>query len=269
MPSDLLTRIIAGLIVAAVSMVAIALDGWAFVAFIVVSVLLLSWEWVGLKCQSIRRRRQTIVMAVTILLIVVAALVMVDRPFNAWLTVASAALVLALLGLLFRSEICSEPSERHWVWTGMVWICIPALALVGLRRQPDGLDLVIWLVLVVIATDSFAYFVGNAFKGPKLAPKISPGKTWSGFFGGVGGAMLVGVLASSMITHSIIQVLIVACLLAIVAQGGDLLESAVKRRAGVKDSGKLIPGHGGIFDRLDGYLVATPVFYCLLLVDRL
>ena len=269
MPSDLTKRIIAGLVVAAISMAAIVFNGWAFVTFIVASVLLLSWEWIGLKCQSIRRRRQTIILAATIMLIVVAALAMVGRPFIAWLTIIDVVLIIALLGLLYRTEICAEPSERRWIWTGLLWICIPAIALVGLRRQPDGLDLVIWLVLVVIATDTFAYFVGNAFKGPKLAPTISPGKTWSGFFGGVLGAMLVGGLASSMLSQSIIHVLIVASLLAVVAQGGDLLESAVKRRAGVKDSGKLIPGHGGIFDRLDGYLAATPVFYCLHLVDRL
>ena len=118
----------------------------------------------------------------------------------------------------------------------------------------------LFLLLVVWAGDIGAYLVGRWIGGPRLAPRISPGKTWSGAVGGLVAAVAAGLLAAhSCRTPRSWRAVVIAAVLGIVAQAGDLLESFVKRRLEVKDSGHLIPGHGGLFDRLDGVLAAAPV----------
>ncbi|MCH7931170.1 MAG: CDP-archaeol synthase, partial [Proteobacteria bacterium] len=123
-----------------------------------------------------------------------------------------------------------------------------------------GRETVFWLFAVVWATDVGAYFAGRGVGGPKLLPRISPGKTWAGLVGGVVCAALVGAAAAALLdlpSHA--PLILVSALLAVVAQAGDLFESMVKRRFKAKDSGTLIPGHGGVLDRLDGLLAAAPV----------
>ncbi len=140
---------------------------------------------------------------------------------------------------------------------GVPYVGLAAAALVWLRFDPTaGRQNVLFLVLMVWASDIGAYVVGRFAGGPKLAPSISPGKTWSGAIGGVAAAVAV---ASTMAGGPAGPVVLVAIALSIVSQLGDLLESALKRRFGVKDSGRLIPGHGGLLDRLDGMLTAAPV----------
>lgn len=141
-----------------------------------------------------------------------------------------------------------------WYAAGFVYALIAALSILWIRDRADnGVALVLWVFLVVWATDIGAYFAGRAIGGPKLAPSISPGKTWAGFYGGVAAATIVGG-AWALFTGLPLIVLLLAPLFAVVAQGGDLFESWMKRRAGVKDSGNWLPGHGGVFDRLDGLL---------------
>lgn len=113
--------------------------------------------------------------------------------------------------------------------------------------------MVLWVFIVVWSVDIGAYFTGRAIGGPKLAPSISPGKTWAGFYGGVAAAALLGG-AWALYSELNLVLLLLAPLFAAVAQGGDLFESWMKRRAGVKDSGGWLPGHGGVFDRVDGLL---------------
>ena len=128
-----------------------------------------------------------------------------------------------------------------------------------LREVPDrGLSIIVWLVLIVIATDVGAYFAGRLIGGPKLWRRVSPGKTWAGAVGGV----LMAVFAASMfhiganepVTFASV---VAAAALSAISQAGDLGESAYKRKFGVKDSGRILPGHGGLLDRLDGLLAAT------------
>ena len=120
--------------------------------------------------------------------------------------------------------------------------------------QPSPrLWLVLWVFIVVWSVDIGAYFTGRAIGGPKLAPSISPGKTWAGFYGGIAAATLLGG-AWVLVTQLPLVLVLLAPLFAAAAQGGDLFESWMKRRAGVKDSGRLLPGHGGVFDRVDGLL---------------
>jgi phosphatidate cytidylyltransferase len=122
---------------------------------------------------------------------------------------------------------------------------------------------VLVLLLIVWATDIAAYLAGRLIGGPKLAPAISPGKTWSGAAGGLAGALVVAVVASPGAWG-----LAMAAVLSVVSQMGDLMESGIKRHYGVKDSGKLIPGHGGLLDRLDGVLTAAPVAAVLALLAK-
>jgi phosphatidate cytidylyltransferase len=118
----------------------------------------------------------------------------------------------------------------------------------------------VWLLLVVWTTDIGAYFAGRSIGGPKLAPRISPGKTWAGLVGGMAAAGLVGGLLTALAGAGFWLAAGLGALLAAVAQAGDLFESRLKRHAGVKDSGHLIPGHGGLLDRIDGLVFAAPTF---------
>ena len=131
------------------------------------------------------------------------------------------------------------------------------MALLWLRdRAPQGLELVFWVFIVTWTTDIGAYFAGRAIGGPKLAPSISPNKTWAGLIGGMASAGLAG-LAWTQYVMLPVSLIWLAPAFAAAAQGGDLFESWLKRRAGAKDSGTLLPGHGGILDRLDGLVVVA------------
>jgi len=141
-----------------------------------------------------------------------------------------------------------------WYVGGFVYALVAALSLLWIRDRADnGIALVIWVFIIVWATDTGAYLAGRAIGGPKLAPAISPNKTWAGFYGGVAAATVLGGLWAYL-TGLHLVLLLLAPLFAAAAQGGDLFESGMKRRAGVKDSGNWLPGHGGAFDRLDGLL---------------
>jgi len=149
-----------------------------------------------------------------------------------------------------------------WYASGFVYALLPALALLWIReRDAHGLELLLWVFLVTWSTDIGAYFVGRAVGKRKLAPSISPGKTVEGLVGGMAVAAVVGgafALAAGLGK----PLLILAPLFALAAQAGDLFESGMKRRAGVKDSGTWLPGHGGVLDRLDG-LVPVAVLTAL------
>jgi phosphatidate cytidylyltransferase len=149
-----------------------------------------------------------------------------------------------------------------WYASGFIYALLPALALLWIReRDAHGLELLLWVFLVTWSTDIGAYFVGRAIGRHKLAPAISPGKTVEGLFGGMAVAALVGgawVLGMGLGR----PLLLLAPLFAVAAQAGDLFESGMKRRAGVKDSGTWLPGHGGVLDRLDG-LVPVAVLTAL------
>jgi phosphatidate cytidylyltransferase len=146
---------------------------------------------------------------------------------------------------------------------GVPYVGLTGIALIWLRADAAGFGRVLVLLLIVWATDIAAYLAGRLIGGPKLAPAISPGKTWSGAAGGLAGALVVGVVASPGAWG-----LAMAAVLSVVSQMGDLMESGIKRHYGVKDSGKLIPGHGGLLDRLDGVLTAAPVAAVLALLAK-
>jgi phosphatidate cytidylyltransferase len=164
-----------------------------------------------------------------------------------------------------------KPDRRAcpaWVITGLGYIAIGATALLWLRSAPDvGRANVLFLLIVVWSNDIGAYVVGRLIGGPRMAPRISPGKTLSGAVGGLLAAAAAGMFAAHVLADgSLWRAIAVAAVLGAVAQSGDLLESCVKRRLEVKDSGDLIPGHGGLFDRLDALLAAAPVAAILALI---
>ncbi|MFO1089813.1 MAG: phosphatidate cytidylyltransferase [Hyphomicrobiales bacterium] len=171
-------------------------------------------------------------------------------------------------GSIAISAFRGEPLSK-WTVLGVPYVSLPPLAMLGLRQDPDfGLAAILFLFAVVWAADTAAYFSGRIIGGPKLWPSISPNKTWAGLYGAMGGAAIAGAATGAFAgLPSLWPVTVIAAVLAVVEQGGDLFESALKRAYGFKDAGRLIPGHGGLLDRVDG-LVAAAVAAALLGVVR-
>jgi len=143
------------------------------------------------------------------------------------------------------------------------------LALMGIIRHPFGGDWLLLMIAVVIAADSAAYFVGRAVGGPKLAPVISPSKTWSGAIAGLVAGTMAGIGMGMLLGFPPLSSGLMGLVMADLSIGGDLLESWFKRRYKVKDSGRILPGHGGLLDRFDGYLLAAPFLYLVLVAGGL
>lgn len=168
----------------------------------------------------------------------------------------------AATAMFYEWWLLSRAWGPRWTVGGFVYALVPAVALLWLReRDQQGIDLLLWVFIVTWATDIGAYFIGRAFGKTKLAPSISPNKTMAGLYGGVAAAT---ALACAWVYLRDLNpaLYILAPIFAVAAQGGDLFESWLKRRAGVKDSGHWLPGHGGLLDRLDG-LVPVAVLTAL------
>jgi phosphatidate cytidylyltransferase len=170
--------------------------------------------------------------------------------------------LLALGGLLISLAAGWREGKASagWIALGTLYTSLPGMALVWLRGDPtSGLATVLWLLLLVWAVDTAAYAAGKSIGGPKLIPRISPSKTWAGLLGGACAAALIGYLAACWAGTNPWPLTLLSFFLALVEQAGDAFESAIKRRFGVKDSSGLIPGHGGILDRLDGLVAVALV----------
>jgi phosphatidate cytidylyltransferase len=146
-----------------------------------------------------------------------------------------------------------------WMLAGLAYAAVLLIGPVMLRRDPEwGFTAILFLFAVVWVTDIAAYFAGRALGGPKLWPAVSPKKTWSGAVGGTLGALVAGLAILKLMGLGISPVLVIVTVgLSVVSQAGDLLESSIKRHFGAKDASDLIPGHGGLMDRLDGFLTAV------------
>lgn len=187
------------------------------------------------------------------------------RTLTGAIMIVAALLAAYVGGYLFAIAVAAIATMMFYEWTrivagwgaawylsGFVYALLPALALLWVReRDAHGLDLLIWMFIVTWSTDIGAYFAGRRFGRRKLAPRISPNKTVEGLIGGIVAATLLGG-AWAVAVGLGAALLALAPILAIAAQAGDLFESGMKRRAGVKDSGHWLPGHGGVLDRLDG-----------------
>ncbi|HEX5078660.1 MAG TPA: phosphatidate cytidylyltransferase [Geminicoccaceae bacterium] len=252
-------RAVSALAMMPVALGLVILGGWPFACLVGLAVVLMAIEWRDLTVARFGGPGGSLagasVAGVGLAVVLLAA---GGRPFEALLCLFAGALMSGLAAW----RLGAAPL---WIGLGTAYLAFPALALVWLRGLPQvGLQIVIWLLAVVWTTDILAYLVGRKVGGPRLAPRISPGKTWSGLCGGVAAAALAGgVTAWAIGSERLLQAVGLGGLLAIVSQIGDLIESLLKRRAGVKDSGTLIPGHGGVLDRLDGLVLAAPVLALL------
>ena len=177
---------------------------------------------------------------------------------------AATLLILVAALVLVTAVAARMRNAPQWEAGGLAYAALSGFSLAYLRGGDHaGLVAILFLFAVVWATDILAYFVGRSLGGPKLAPSISPGKTWSGAVGGALGGLLAGLAVAAMTGWAGLWASAVALLLAVVAQIGDLFESFVKRRNGVKDSSHIIPGHGGVMDRVDGLVAAAFTLYVI------
>lgn len=237
-------RVVTGLLLIVLATAAVWAGGAVFGALVALAVLLMFAEWAVMH--EIERRFRLAGMAVIAAAVMFAYLGVPDRA----LFVAAGGAV--LLGVFARNF---DRQRAGWIAAGILYCALPGIALIVLRGLPGGFEITLWTLAIVWATDIFAFFAGRAIGGPKLAPAISPNKTWAGLAGGMAGAALVSyvIAREAGISLALFDYAWIAGLVfAVVAQGGDLFESWMKRAAGVKDSGALLPGHGGVLDRLDG-----------------
>lgn len=237
--ADLRTRAASALVLGPLAMFCVWSGGLAWTLLILVAMAGLGWEWGRLA-----RLARPYLPGVALVLVWAAGV-------GGGPLAGLAAVLLLWLG--------ASLALGRFAGYGVPYAGLGGIALLWLRARPAGLEDTIFLILVVWGTDIGAYAAGRLFGGPKLAPKISPGKTWAGSVGGLLLAAACGAALAAIYQGSPLLAGAEGGLLSLCAQAGDLLESAIKRRLGVKDSGRTIPGHGGLFDRLDGFLAAAPV----------
>ena len=257
--SPLALRAVSALVLAPLPVAAIWF-GWPWLPLLTgAAAAVMAWEW-GRLCRGGEFGRAGVVLIAVVLLAVAAA------------ALASVALALCTAvvgaGLVLWAGRETREVEPQWTAFGAIWVALPCVCLLWLARDAlTGRTTLLWLLAVVWATDIGAYAVGRTFGGPRLAPRWSPSKTWAGLGGGVVCAALTGwATAVSLGISPSAPLAALSAGLAIVEQFGDLAESAAKRRFGVKDSSGLIPGHGGLLDRLDGLLAVIPVAALLTLI---
>lgn len=248
---DFPKRAAAGVVMMAAALGSAWAGGAIFAVFWAAAALGVLWEWQSLVAREQRLPR----FAGGVLLFAALGAIAFWRAPAGWALGAGAGLLAGAvsIGLGKAGRVVSP----LWHWGGVLYALALAASVMILRgSRTHGLEAILWLFAVVWGTDIFAYFGGRLVGGKKLWPRVSPGKTWSGFVVGVCSGGVIGALVapSSSAWGWILPFSLAA---AAMSQGGDLFESALKRRFGAKDSGKLIPGHGGVMDRLDGFIAAS------------
>lgn len=245
--SDLRLRVLSALVLGPAVVGITYLGGPAFTLLMLVAAVLFLWEWFSITGM---RHLSAGAIAGQGSLVALAVLQEIGLP--------GVGLGLILLAAVVAYAINRFSRIGRWGGEGILYSGVALYALIAVRSGDIGLQFSFFLLFLVWATDIFAYFTGRALGGPKLWERVSPKKTWSGALGGLAFAVVFGVLAVIVLggSENLVVWGVLACVLSIVSQAGDLLESAVKRRFDVKDSSRLIPGHGGIMDRIDGLVAA-------------
>jgi phosphatidate cytidylyltransferase len=222
--------------------------------------VIMAWEWDRL-CGG--RTRKTGVFALGATYVAAVVLTSLGRPAMALAFLLAGSAGLLILAARWRKSMALDGAEGDpgWRVAGAFYIGACCIALTWLRTEPAlGFETVAWLLATVWAVDIGAYICGRLIGGPRLVPAISPNKTVSGLLGGMASAGVVGVAAAVFFDHqSIVPLAVASVALGFVAQTGDVAESWIKRRHGIKDSSHIIPGHGGVLDRVDGLLAAAAV----------
>lgn len=225
--NNLLLRVVSALVLIPLVILLTIKGGTLFLAMIFVITILMSYEWYNLINLSSQQ------------------VISLDKLFTQNLNI------------------------NKWLFIGVIYITLPSISFILLRNYIDGLSLIIWLFLIVWSTDIAAYFIGSLFGGPKLMSRISPKKTISGAIGGIIAAIVISLIYAkiSVLSYNLLIVVTIAAIISIMAQIGDLFESWVKRKVGAKDSGNIIPGHGGILDRVDALMFASPLMLIFKLLN--
>jgi phosphatidate cytidylyltransferase len=254
--SNLQLRVLSGFVLGLIAVAETWAGGIWFELFCVVIGVAIFIEWCVMTRERSDRRHQ-LASAALFAIVLVVIFSQTAPPVAA---VAAGGMACVLAGIPFA----------RWQWTaaGFVYAAFSAAALAEVRGDGlGGLYAIVLLFAVVWTSDIMAYFVGRRFGGPKLAPAISPGKTWSGAVGGAFFGSLAGMTAAwAFGANDLARVVAVSLILSVISQAGDLFESWVKRRHGVKDSSRVIPGHGGVMDRVDGLVAAAAALYLMVLI---
>lgn len=249
--ADLPRKTAVAVVLIGLALGALAWGGIAMWLLAVVAALFMMAEWAELAKVEARQKRIAL-LALSVPLAILSPLAAGPNFFALGLIVGAAFFVVII--------------TRHVrMAIGVAYVGVPVAALLAIRDLPDGAMLAFWALALVWATDIGAYFAGRLIGGPKLMPLVSPNKTWAGLGGGMVAALVTG-MAFAAYGDLDLRLTLLSPLLAIVAQAGDLYESAIKRKAGVKDSGTILPGHGGVLDRLDGVVTVAPVAFALILI---
>jgi phosphatidate cytidylyltransferase len=250
---NLLTRVIVALVLAPTAIAMAYAGGWLWTTLVTLAAIGLYVEWLAIvgKARSVR-----VVVAGSAALAIAGLALALGR--------IEASLVVLMLGLVAVGTV--TPERRIWAITGFGYAAVAELASVLLRLDPKmGFTALMFVFLVVWVTDIGGYFAGRGIGGPKLWPRVSPKKTWAGALGGFVASLVVAAgfvaldpnKADPQLMLKLTSLLLLGAILSIASQLGDLFESAVKRQFGVKDSSHIIPGHGGLLDRLDGFVAAV------------
>lgn len=245
--NKLVLRILSSLVMVPLALGAAYFGDLVFVVFWAIAALGILWEWDTLVCTH---DKNTVFTIGSVSIVGVTLLWALDRPVPA--------LIFVGLGMLGVATLAAR-IHRAWCVAGMAYAAVTLIAPLILRRDPAlGFLAMVFVFAVVWSTDIGAYIAGRALGGPKLLRRISPNKTWIGAVGGLAAAIGGGALAAKFGgIDNIAALCALAFVLSVVSQGGDLLESAIKRQFNAKDSSWLIPGHGGLMDRLDGFVAAA------------
>jgi phosphatidate cytidylyltransferase len=244
---NLVIRVIVALVLAPVAIAIAFAGGWLWAALVTLATIGLYVEWLGI----VGAARETGVVASGVVALAIAGLgLALGRIDESLIALAVGLAVVALL----------SPERRRWTMAGFLYAAAAEVASVLVRLdQTDGFIALILILLVVWVTDIGGYFAGRGIGGPKLWPRVSPKKTWAGAIGGFVASLVISGGFAALGFGKTGPVLLLGAILSVASQLGDLFESAVKRRFGVKDSSHIIPGHGGVLDRLDGYVAAVVV----------
>jgi phosphatidate cytidylyltransferase len=246
---ELALRVASALVLAPLAIGAAYVGGWVFAGFWGIAALAVLWEWATLVAGSDRR---PVLLAGAASLMLAVVLAATGQPWAAVAVLAMAMLAVAAL---------APAGRRLWVAGSIPYAGAIGLAPPLLRDDNwEGLIATLFVFAVVWTTDIAAFFVGRAIGGPKLMPRVSPKKTWSGAIGGTLAAVVVAVaLVKATTATAAFAIALLAVLLSVAAQAGDLFESFVKRTFVTKEASRLIPGHGGVMDRVDGFVSACVV----------
>ncbi|WP_366518486.1 phosphatidate cytidylyltransferase [Bradyrhizobium sp.] len=244
---NLLMRVLAAAVLVPLAVAIAYAGGRLWIALVTLAAIGLFMEW--LSVVGLGRAMRAIVPG-AVALAIAGICLSIGR--------ADAALIVLAVG--FAVVVSAAPERRRWAAAGFLYVAMAQICAVLLRLDSEkGFVALMFVLLVVWVTDSGGYFAGRGIGGPKLWPRVSPKKTWAGAAGGLVASLAVAIAFAALGLGRALPLLLLAVALTIVSQLGDLFESAVKRRFGAKDSSHIIPGHGGLMDRLDGFVAAAVV----------